>query len=74
MDKYRFIDELREFAQNIGADVRVNLVNPKGSPLDGCKLDTLNPNLLRECKLVSAIIIPKLTEAEKTSVDFEEEE
>ncbi len=77
MDKIKFVEELKEFAKDIGAVVKVNLINPNGSHLDGVKLETLNENLLKTCQVTSAVIIPKLTEVEesrKTFVSYEEEE
>lgn len=83
MDKIKFVEELKEFAEGIGAVAKVNLVNPNGSHLDGVKLETLNENLLKTCQVTSAIIIPKLTgvvESEQTwvspapSESYEEEE
>ena len=77
MDKTKFVEELKEFAKDIGAVVKVNLINPNGSHLDGVKLETLNENLLKTCQLTSAVIIPKLEEKKETSFSpksYEEEE
>ncbi len=72
MDKYKFVEALKRFAQDNGAVVRLNLINSNGSPMDGAKLESLNENLLRDCRIASAVVIPISIVEEETIVDSEE--
>ena len=75
MDKYKFVEALKRFAHDNGAVVRVNLVNSNGSPMDGAKLESLDENILRNCRIASAIVIPTSVVAEvETIIDHEEGE
>jgi hypothetical protein len=71
MNKSKFVDELQKLSDETGADVYLNLVNPKGSPLERCKMDTLDPRLLEQCHIASAVIIPRIVEEAESNDDGE---
>jgi hypothetical protein len=64
MDKKEFVEELKDLADRSGALVRLNLVNTKGSPMNNCRLEVMDPRLIESCQLTSALIIPKFDKEE----------
>jgi hypothetical protein len=59
MSDKEFVEKLKKFADDTGANITVNLRNSKGSPLSNCKIDKLDGALLSSCRLEFATIIPK---------------
>jgi hypothetical protein len=66
MTQPEFIEKLKEFSDDIGADVFLNLKNQAGSPMSGRRLVNASEKLLTDCQIVSVTIVPKLVKEEPT--------
>lgn len=62
MKKAEFIEKLREFSEDVGAEVLLNLRNSKGSPMSGRKLVDADGEFLDQFDIDSVVVIPKLSE------------